>query len=115
MSRRDDRISLGDMLSHAREAVELVRGMSREDFAHNRVVQLALTRLVQVIGEAASRVSESTRQRHEAVPWAEIIGMRNRLVHGYDVLDLDVLWETSAQDVPMLIELLDRITSQRDG
>ena len=79
------------MLTHAREAVELLGDASRQDLGRNRILQLALTRLVEIVGEAANRVSPTTQQAYSQIPWPQIIGMRNRLVHGYDVIDFDVL------------------------
>ncbi len=96
MSKHDDRVSFKDMLSHASEAVELLGGASREELGRNRVVQLALTRRVEIIGEAGNRVSQETQQKIPKIPWSQIIGMRNRLVHGYDVIDFDLLWDTLA-------------------
>ena len=90
MSRHDDQVSFKDMLSHAREAVDLLGDSSREDLARGRVMQLALTRLVEIVGEAANRVSSAAQQKHPEVPWSQIVGMRNRLVHGYDVIDYDL-------------------------
>lgn len=112
MSRHDDQVSLKDMLSHACEAVELIENESREAFQQNRVMQLALTRLVEILGEAANRVSQSTRQRTPDVPWAQIVGMRNRLVHGYDVIDYDLLWDTITSDLPPLITTLKSINEE---
>jgi uncharacterized protein with HEPN domain len=68
MSKHDDQISLKDMLSHAREAVELLGDATRKELQHDRVMQLALTRLVEIIGEAANRVSTATQQKHPAIP-----------------------------------------------
>lgn len=109
MSRHDDRVSLKDMLSHAREAVALLGSSSRDDLAGQRMLQLALTRLVEIIGEAANRVSQPTQARHPEVPWPRIIGMRNRLVHGYDVIDFDLLSDTVTTDLPPLIDALQKI------
>ena len=109
MSKRDDVVSLRDMLDHAREAVELLGNAECEELGRNRVMQLALTRLVEIIGEAANRVSEVTRARHPDVPWAQIIGMRNRLIHGYDVIDYSLLWNTVTADLPPLIATLESI------
>jgi len=106
MSKHEDRVGLRDMLSHAREAVELLENMSREALAQDRVMQLALTRLVEIVGEAANRVSAATREVKPEIPWSQIIGMRNRLVHGYDVIDLDLLWDTVTSDLPPLIKAL---------
>ena len=91
MSAHNDAISLADMLEHAREAVQLLGDVTREGFRDQRVLQLALTRLIEIVGEAAFRVWSATRQRHDDIPWQRIIGMRNRLVHGYDVIDYDLL------------------------
>ena len=110
MSMRDDRVSLRDMLNHANEAVELLGDGNRDEFGKNRVMQLAVTRLVEVGGEAASRVSVATRQRDSNIPWPQIIGMRNRLIHGYDVIDWDLLWDTVKTDLPPLIALLQDVS-----
>jgi uncharacterized protein with HEPN domain len=112
MSRRDDQASLKDMLRHAREAVELLGSASREALAGNRVVQLALTRLVEIVGEAANRVSAAAQQRLVEVPWTQVVSMRNRLIHGYDVVDYDLLWDTVTADLPPLIAALERATQQ---
>ncbi len=106
MSRHDDEVSLRDMLSHACEAVELLGGSTCEDLERDRVRQLALTRLVEIVGEAANRVSEATQQQCPAIPWPQIIGMHNRLVHGYDVIDWALLWDTVTTDLPPLIQAL---------
>ena len=96
MSRRDDHMSIEDMLSHAREAVDLLGKTNREQLEDNRTLQLTLTRLIEIVGEAANRVSKTVQGRHSEIPWHKIIGMRNRLIHGYDVTDTDILWDTIA-------------------
>ena len=113
MSMRDDAVSLKAMLNHAREAVVLLNDTSRETFQDHRVLQLALTRLVEIVGEAANRVSDATRQAHPDIPWPGIIGMRNRLVHGYDVIDYDLLRDTVTSDLPPLIAALEGIVEKR--
>lgn len=112
-SKHDDQVSLKDMLSHAREAVELLGDTSRQEFESERVIQLALTRLVEIVGEAANRVSAARKQNHPEIPWPQIVGMRNRLVHGYDVIDWDLLWYTVRTDLPPLIAALQSIVEQR--
>jgi len=67
---------------------------------------LALTRLVEIIGEAAARVSAQTREQYTDIPWIEMIGLRNRLIHGYDAVDLDILWDILHEDLPPLIQRL---------
>lgn len=109
MSERDDRTSLEDMRAHAREAIAMLGSKGQKDLLQNRMMQLALTRLVEIIGEAANRVSVETQERHSHVPWSEIIGMRHRMTHGYDNLDLEILFDTVAHDLPDLVAMLDKI------
>lgn len=109
MSRHDDRISMRQMLDHAREAAEIARARSRKDLDDDRILNLALTRLIEIIGEAANRVSDETRRAHPDVPWPQIIGMRNRVIHAYDQVDLDILWNVVELDLPALIDQLDQI------
>lgn len=109
MSRRDDTVSLGDMLSHSKEAVELLGGISKDIFVGDRLKQLALTRLVEIVGESANRVTSGTQNRHPEIPWRQIIDTRNRLIHGYDLIDLDILWNTLTVDLPELILLLENL------
>jgi len=100
------------MLDHAREATELLGNANREELVRNRLLQLALTRLMEIVGEAANRVSEATREKTPEIPWAQIVGMRNRLVHGYDVIDFDLLRDTVTTDLPPLIAALQEIVRE---
>ena len=109
MPKHDDRISLQHMLDHAREAVDMIAGKRFEDLGMERMLELALVRLVEIIGEAAGRVSPSGQGKYPEIPWREIIGMRNRLIHGYDSFDLNVLWDTIETDLPPLITQLENI------
>ncbi len=112
MTLHDDQVSLSDMLNHAREASELMVDFSLEELRRNRVIQLALTRLVEIVGEAANRVSPETRDTSPGIPWPQIVGMRNRLVHGYDVIDLDLLRRTIKEDLPPLIAALREVLEE---
>lgn len=109
MTRVHDRDRLGDMRAHAAEAVALLNGRRRADLAADRVLALALTRLLEIVGEAAARITVETRQRHEEIPWADIVGLRNRLIHGYGEVDLNILWDIVHDDLPSLISVLDDI------
>ena len=112
----DDTVLLTDMLDYAQRAVIALEGRSREVLDTDAVLVGALERFVEVIGEAASRLSENTRETSPNVPWHEIIAMRNRLVHGYFAVDLDILWTVVNDDLPELIDALDRlITSGTDS
>jgi uncharacterized protein with HEPN domain len=103
MTRHDDMVRLRHMLDHAREAVSLIQGKQREDLGRERLLELSLVRLIEIVGEAAARVSPKGRRTFQGIPWKEVIGMRNRLIHGYDQVDLDVLWDTIEDDLPPLI------------
>jgi uncharacterized protein with HEPN domain len=100
------------MLDHAREAVGFAVGKTRSSLDTERTLVLALTRLVEVIGEAASRVSTPFRDAHPEIRWRAATGMRNRLIHGYDRVDLDLLWETVTEDLPPLIAVLGKVLNQ---
>ena len=90
----------------------MVRGKSRADLDTDRKLNLSLVRLMEVIGEAAVRMPEDYRSRHPEVPWGAVIGMRNRMIHGYDVIDFDILWTVVRQDLPPLVDALARILSE---
>ena len=101
-------IRLRHMLDHAREAVAMIQGKHRADRDSDRKLNLALVRLLEIVGEAAARTSEEERTLHPGIPWQEIISLRNRLIHGYDSVDFDILWNIVTLDLPPLIEKLDR-------
>ena len=112
MSRHDPMVRVRHMLDHAREAVEMVKGKTRADLDADRQLNLALVRLVEVLGEAAARIPDDFRARYPQVPWRQIVGMRHRMIHDYDVIDLDILWAVLRQDLPPLIEQLEAIVRE---
>jgi uncharacterized protein with HEPN domain len=111
MSRRNPEIALSEILSHAREAVAICNGKTRSDLDSDRLLNLALTRLIEIIGEAANRVPDSIQAKYPDVPWLQMIGARNRLIHGYDSVDFDILWKIVNQDLPSVIARLENILS----
>ena len=108
MSHREDETHLRDMLDYAGKAVEAIRGCSRADLDCDAVLGAALERFVEIIGEAANRVQDERRRAMPDVPWKQIVGMRNRLIHGYIAVDLDILWNVVHDDLPALIERLEK-------
>jgi uncharacterized protein with HEPN domain len=84
MSKHDPNLALRQILAHAQEAVTIAEGRTRKDLDQDRLLNLALTRLLEIIGEAANRVPEKVQARYPELPWLEMIGARNRLIHGYD-------------------------------
>ena len=83
-------------LEYVREAIGLMRDKKRADLDTDRTLGLATLRCLEIVGEAASHIPESLRQQHPQIPWPQIIGTRNRLVHGYDLVDYDIIWSTIA-------------------
>jgi uncharacterized protein with HEPN domain len=116
MSRRNDTIRLGDMLTAAREAVGFAAGRTEEDLVSDRQLTLALLKCIEIIGEAATHVGETTKAKFPGLPWADMVGMRHRLVHVYYDIDLALLWTTVVGDLPALVPELERIAgeSERD-
>lgn len=112
MSQHDHRVRMQHMLDHSREAVQMARGRCRQDLDRDRMLELSLVRLVEVVGEAASRVAPEEQAQYPSIPWPKIVGMRQRLVHGYDTVDLQVLWDTITDDLPPLIIALERILTE---
>jgi uncharacterized protein with HEPN domain len=102
------------MLDTARKATAKTRGIGRETYDRDENLRLALAHLVQIIGEAARRVSPETCAAHPEIPWREIIGMRHKIVHDYTTLDEDVLWQVSTGDLPQLVHALDKIVPPGD-
>ena len=100
------------MLDHGREAVEMARGRSRADLDTDRMLNLALVRLAEVIGEASRRVPEDFRCRQPQVPWRDIADLRNRLIHAYEAVDFDTLWSIIQKDPPLLIDQLEAIIAE---
>lgn len=112
MTRHDPLVRLHHMLDHAQEAVQMVQERGREELDRDRLLNLALVRLLEIIGEAAARIPPDERKRWPTIPWADIVGLRNRLIHGYDEVDFDVLWAILQDDLPPLIAELEKIVPQ---
>ena len=100
---------LKHMLDAALEAIVFAQGMDRAALGNNRLVILAVVKDIEIIGEAASKVSEARRNQYSQIPWRAIIDMRNHLIHGYFDVDVDQVWSTLVQDLPPLIAELQKI------
>ncbi len=100
-----------DMLLSARIAIEYLQEKSIDDLENNLQLQDAVIRRLLIIGEASNRISETTQQSLVTIPWRLIKGMGNRLVHEYDDIDLDTVWETVKTSLPILVIELENIVS----
>ncbi len=104
-----DRIRIVHILEAAKEAIFFAVGKSRVDFDTDRQLQMAVVREIEIIGEAAGKVSEETRSKYPDIPWSKISNMRNHLTHVYFDIDLDIVWDTLHRNLPLLIEQLEKI------
>ena len=107
--RRHDEIRLRHMIEAAREAVSFARGRVRDDLETDRQLLLSLVKDIEIVGEAASQITDSTRKGLAGIPWTSIVAMRNRLFHAYFSINLDILWKTVQEDLPSLIDQLERV------
>ncbi|MCK4657916.1 MAG: DUF86 domain-containing protein [Phycisphaerae bacterium] len=103
---RDDTVYLRHILETAEKAVDQVSDKTRATFDADEIFRVALTHWVQIIGEAASRLTDETRTAHPEIPWHRVIGMRHRIVHDYMNIDADILWEVVTHSLPELIARL---------
>ena len=107
-----DPIRLRHMRDAAREAIDLTRDKVRADLDRDRLLNLALVRLMEIVGEAAARISADYRTDHPEIPWPLIVGLRNRLIHGYDSVDFDILWAILTVDLPPLVASIDHLIGE---
>lgn len=106
---KSDRIRLRHMLDAAKEARSFIKNEERASIEKDRKLVLALIKSIEIIGEAANKVTKECREGIPQIPWPNIINMRNRLIHVYFDINLDILWETVNVDIPGLIEKLEKI------
>lgn len=106
---KHDLVCIRHILDAAREALSFALGKTRLDLNTNRMLVLSLVKEIEIIGEAAGKVTEETKNKYKTIPWLDMVDMRNHLIHVYFEVDLDILWDTVVSDLPPLIEALDKI------
>jgi uncharacterized protein with HEPN domain len=111
---REDKLLLLDILFAAQDIREFIGTSSEEEFSQDRMLQSAVIRQLEIIGEAARYVTQPTKDIYPQIPWHMIMGMRNRLIHAYFEIRLDLVWETTQNDIPILIKQLEEITAPPD-
>ena len=109
MPHKDDLNRLYHIWEAATEAMLFVKGKARDDFDQDRLLQHGLVRLLEIIGEAAANISPAFRQTYDDIPWGVMVGMRNRLIHAYFNIDLDVVWRTVNGDLALLTQTIEPI------
>jgi uncharacterized protein with HEPN domain len=104
--RLDDQVRLRHLIEAATKACAYSKDKQREDLDNDELLRLALTKLVEIVGEAAKHVSPELRGAYPDVPWTAAARMRDRLIHHYFDINLDILWQTVSSDLPRLLEAL---------
>ena len=111
---RDDIACLHHILDAAGKELSFVKGKTRKDLDRDKMLALSLVRLLEIIGEAANGVSPAFRDRFLYIPWRKMTGLRNRLIHGYFDVNLDIVWDTILEDLPPLVKGLEELISSTD-
>ena len=104
--KNEDIIRIKHMIDASEELLSFAENKSRKDFDTDRMLILSIIKEIEIIGEAANRVSEEMKINYPDIPWAEIIGMRNRLIHSYFNIDSEIVWTSVTKDVPELLSML---------
>jgi len=107
---RDDSILIKHILEAAEKSIDFLSGHTREDLEEDEKLALAIIRLLEIVGEAANQVSEDYRTKHPNIPWKNMVALRNRLIHGYFDVDLDIVWDTVHSDLPPVVKQLRKLT-----
>ncbi len=111
--RNDDRVRIMHMIDSAESLAQFIAGRKRADLDTDRMLLFAIVRAIELVGEAASKVTNETRDTVPDVPWTAIVGMRNRLIHGYFDIDSDVVWKTVTDEIPALLRSLKALVERQ--
>ena len=107
-----DTVRIRHMLDAANKALEFTKGKSRGDLDSDEKLALALVRLLEIFGEAATGLSEAFKEKHPDIPWRSVIGTRNRLIHGYFDVDLDIVWNIVTRDLPPIVKKFQELSAR---
>ena len=106
---KDDSIYIDHILNSIKRILTYISGKDKDSFDKDQVTQDAVVRQLEIIGEATKRVSKEFRSKYPEIPWSDMAGMRDVLIHDYIDVDFEVVWKTASEDIPYLKELLEKI------
>ena len=102
MSKKTYKVYLDDILTSIERLKEYTKNLSKEDFSKDQKTIDAVVRNVEILGEAARNIPEDFKEKHSGLPWSKMISMRNKVIHEYSGVDVDILWQTVQEDIPAL-------------
>jgi len=114
MKRRDYRDYLQDILDSIKDIESFIENMDSEDFTKDKKTINAVIRSIEVIGEATKNIPKSIRDKYPSVPWKKMAGMRDRMIHEYFGVDIEILWKTVKEDIPSLKPLMEALLEKRE-
>lgn len=109
-----DTVRLQHMVDAANQALTFVAEKSRSELERDQLLALALVKLIEIFGEAASKITREPKSQSPEIPWADIIAMRNRLIHGYFDVNLDIIWRTVNEEIPPIARQIEILLSSND-
>ena len=112
MSKRDWKLFIMDILEYIEKIESYISGVSYRKFMRDSKTKDAVVRNLEIIGEAANQVPKNIQQKYKEIPWSQIIGMRNRLIHGYFVVDYDIVWDIVSRELPDLKKKIKKILEE---
>jgi uncharacterized protein with HEPN domain len=111
---KPDSVRLQHIIDAANEALSFIAGKSKSELKTDRALALALVKSIEIVGEAASKVSRELRSKSPEIPWTDIVAMRNRLIHSYFDVNLDIVWETVTDELPSVVEQIQKLLAAND-
>ena len=113
--KRDPLVYLEDMIDAMEKAETALVEVDYDRFTNDFMINFVAVRALEIVGEAVKRLPMSFRDKYPAIPWKRMAGMRDRIIHGYDSIDLDIVWEVIKRDIPQLKPQLERILAEEEG
>jgi uncharacterized protein with HEPN domain len=114
MKKRDYGSYLEDIIEHMNYAEEFIRDMTVDEFKSDKKTVLSVTKCIEVVGEATKHIPDQIRERYPEIPWRDMAGIRDRLVHGYFKVDLSIVWTTVTIEFPELRSMLENVLADMD-